>query len=413
MHTGLSIAWLVATLMAEPVGGEATAWTRFRGPNGAGVAQAADVPVVLEEQHERWRAQLPGSGHSSPVNWDDRLFVTSADEATGERFVTCLDRGSGNELWTQKSAAATHSTHQLNSLASPTPVVDAEHVYVAWGTPERITVKALDHDGGAVWEADLGPYSPGHGFGQSPCLHDGLLILPVEMGDGGFRIALHSATGEVAWRVACESGLHYATPCIRTTFGGDQLIFVNWEQGIVAVDPLTGAPLWSADVFDKSHVESSIGSPVLAGDLVIGVAGYLGHGYEAIAVAPSRDGDKVVWKLDRGAPLCTTPLVVDELVYFWADNGTATCVDAATGAVQWRERVGSNYYASPVCAGDSVYNVSTDGDLVVLAASRDYELRARNHLGEASHATPAVIGNRLYVRTFTQVLAFGEPDPAR
>jgi outer membrane protein assembly factor BamB len=198
---------------------------------------------------------------------------------------------------------------------------------------------------------------------------------------------------------------------VRTAAGGDELIFVNWEQGIVGVDPRTGQSRWGADVFDKSHVEASIGSPVLAGELVIGISGYLGHGYEAIAVDPGREGDKVVWKLDRGGPLCTTPLVVDDLVFFWSDSGVVTCVDAATGDVHWRERVGSNYYASPVCAGDAVYNISTDGELVVLAASRDYELLARNNLGEPSHATPAVAHNRMYVRTFNQLLCIGA-DPA-
>lgn len=409
MTSGLSISCLLLMLAADPARRDEVAWTRFRGPNGAGVAPVADVPTMLAKEHERWRVKLPGVGHSSPVIWEDRLFVTSADEATGQRFVTCLDRHSGTELWTKKSAAATHATHQLNSLASPTPAVDSERVYVAWGTPERITVKALDHDGAEIWDADLGPFTPGHGFGQSLCLHAGLLILPVEKGEGGFRVALHTSTGEIAWKVLCESGLHYATPCVRTTFGGDQLIFVNWEQGIVAVDPQSGGTLWAADVFDKSHVEASIGSPVLAGNLVIGVAGYLGHGYEAIAVDPGRDGDSVVWKLDRGAPLCTTPLVVDDLVYFWADNGAVTCVDASTGEVQWRERVGSNYYASPVCAGDAIYNVSTDGELVVLAARRNYELLARHNLGEASHATPAIGSDRMYVRTFTQLLCLGEP----
>lgn len=419
MQAGLILLWLTAALALEPsTDSDAAGWTRFRGPNGAGVNRSAEVPTVLADAHFLWRTKLPGIGHSSPVLWGDRLFVTSADEASGERFVTCLDGAAGNELWAQKFAAETHSTHKLNSLASPTPAVDADRIYVAWGTPERITVKALGHDGEGVWDADLGPYSAGHGFGQSLCVHDGLLVLPVEKGDGGFRVALKCDSGDVAWKVPSESGLHYATPCVRRAASGDELIFVNWEQGIVAVDPQTGESRWTADVFDKSHVESSIGSPVLAGNLVIGVSGWLGHGYEAIAVAPDRDGDKVVWKLDRGAPLCTTPLVVDDLVIFWADNGAVTCVDAATGEVHWRERVGSNYYASPVCAGNAVYNISTDGELVVLAASRDYELLARNDLGEPSHATPAIIGDRMYVRTFSQVMCIGEsgdgnPDDAR
>jgi outer membrane protein assembly factor BamB len=398
----------------EPqISADPLAWTRFRGPNGAGVNRTAAIPIVVSEENYLWRTKLPGIGHSSPVIWGDGLFVTSADETSGDRFVTCLDCRSGNELWTKKFAAAPHQTHQLNSLASPTPVVDSDRVYVAWGTPERITVRALSHNGEDAWDADLGPYSAGHGFGQSLCLHGDLIILPVEKGEGSFRIALQRDSGQVAWKIVCDSSLHYATPCVRSTNAGDELIFVNWEQGIVGVDPSTGDSRWAADVFDKGHIESSIASPVLARNFVIGVAGWLGHGYEAIAVDPGRTDDKVVWKLDRGAPLCTTPLVVEDLVFFWADNGAVTCVDAATGKVHWRERVGSNFYSSPICAGDAVYNISTDGELVVLAAKRDYELLARNNLGEASHATPAVAADRMYVRTVTQVLCIGAANPAR
>lgn len=399
----LAVALAGRTTMAS----QPTEWPRFRGPNGAGVHPAARVPIVWSDEEFRWRTALSGSGHSSPVVWGGRLFVTSGDESTGARSVQGLAADSGDVVWTRTFPAAPHTTHQLNSLASATPALDGDRVYVAWGTPERIDVVALTHAGDVAWQADLGPYAAGHGFGQSLCLHDGLVILPVERGEGSYRIALRSDSGEVAWKVDCESGLHYATPCVRRGVGGDELIFVNWEQGIAGVDPQTGRTIWSADVFDKGHWEASIASPVLWEDLVIGVAGYLGHGYEAIAVDPSRDEDRVIWKLDRGAPLCTTPLVVGDLIYFWADNGVVTCAEARTGAVQWRERVGGDFYASPVCAGNAVYNISREGEMVVLAADRRFELLARNPLGETSHATPAVVGDRMYVRTLTQILCVG------
>jgi outer membrane protein assembly factor BamB len=253
-----------------------------------------------------------------------------------------------------------------------------------------------------VWRTDLGPYHSGHGFGQSPIRYDDLLILPVEHQGESFRAALAATDGSKRWRVPCDSSLHYATPCIRTrSAGGDELIFVNWEQGISGVDPKSGETNWSADVFDKSHVESSISSPVLAGPLVIGVCGWLGHGYEAIAVDPDRQGEKVVWKLDRGAPLCTTPVVVGQYVCFWSDQGVVTCVDASTGEVFWRERVGGSYYSSPVSDGKRILNISTEGEAVILAAASEYRLLARNRLEEGTHATPAIAGSDLFLRTFT------------
>jgi outer membrane protein assembly factor BamB len=208
--------------------------------------------------------------------------------------------------------------------------------------------------------------------------------------------------GSVRWRVPCDSSLHYATPCVRPRVDGrDELIFVNWEQGISGVDPESGQVSWNADVFDKSHIESSISSPVLAGKLVIGVSGWLGHGYEAIAVDPDRPGDKTAWKLDRGAPLCTTPVVVGGLVCFWSDQGVVTCVDAGTGEEHWRERVGGSYYSSPISDGKRILNVSTEGEAVILEASSVYRLLARNRLDEGSHATPAIDGEDLFLRTFT------------
>jgi outer membrane protein assembly factor BamB len=407
----LLLLWLTsANSFAADDAPIAGGWTRFRGPNGAGVNRSARVPVTWNEVHVQWRTRLPGTGHSSPVVWEDQVFVTSAEEEQGRRIVSSVDAVSGAINWSRAFAAAPHATHQLNSLASASPAVNARHVFAVWGTPERITVAALSHGGEVAWETDVGPYPSGHGFGQSLCLHGAMVVLPVEKGDGGFRIALHQADGQPAWRAPCESSLHYATPCVRSADGKDELIFVNWEQGIVGVDPATGRTNWSADVFAKGHIESSIASPVLAGALVIGVAGWLGHGYEAVAVDPRRDGDKVVWKLDRGAPLCTTPLVVDDLVFFWADNGVVTCVDAATGSVHWRERVGGSFYSSPVCAGDAVFNSSSEGEMVVLAADRRYELLARNGLGELSHATPAVVGDRMYVRTLSQLICIADTN---
>ncbi|MBL8849814.1 MAG: PQQ-binding-like beta-propeller repeat protein [Planctomycetaceae bacterium] len=399
---GLFLSW-----GAPPDGADAAQWPRFRGPNGAGVTPESRIPITWKDENCLWRTDLPGHGHSSPVIWGDRLFVTCADERTGDRTIGALRLDRGDIEWTRTFPAASHATHELNSLASATPTADERHVYIAWGTPDEIKVVALRHDGEVAWESDLGPYIAGHGFGQSLVLHGERLVLPVEKGEGSFRAALRCDDGSVDWKVPCESALHYATPCVRSTTAGDELVFVNWEHGIAGVDPTTGQPNWAADVFDKEHIEASIASPVLAGNLVIGVSGYLGHGYEAVAVDPERKGDKVAWRLDRGAPLCTTPLVVNGLVIFWADNGVVTCVEAATGAVHWRERIGGNFYSSPIAAGNAIYNISTDGEMIVLAADRAFAELARNPLPEASHATPAVLGDRMYVRTFSQMLCIG------
>ena len=193
--------------------------------------------------------------------------------------------------------------------------------------------------------------------------------------------------------------------------GSEELVFTSWEQGITGIDPQTGKTNWAADVFDKSHVESSIGSPVIAGDLVLGVCGWLGHGNEVVAVRPSADGSgksNQVYRITRGAPLCTTPLVQGELLFLWSDNGIVSCADSATGKIHWTKRIGKMFYASPVCVGKRIYNIDVNGTVVVLAASQQYQLLGRTDLGEASHSTPAIVDGVMYLRTLSHVYALGQ-----
>jgi outer membrane protein assembly factor BamB len=227
-------------------------------------------------------------------------------------------------------------------------------------------------------------------------------------------VALDRRTGSIHWRVARRSRSTWATPCLFAPSGGPtQLICVSYEHGISALDPGTGKTLWEADVFDKGHIESTIASPVVVDDLVIGSSGWLAVRQEIVTVRHgTRDGVQVADRLyciDRSAPLCTTPLVVGDLLFLWADNGVVTCADVRSGQVHYRQRVGGTYYASPIAVGGSVYNVSAAGEVVVLAAEREYKPQGRVALGEPSHSTPAVSGGVLYLRTFSRLFSLGGP----
>jgi outer membrane protein assembly factor BamB len=409
------LVMVVLVLLVTPVV-VSQEWSRFRGPNGSGVSPSADLPAKWKPGDYSWKQSLPGRGHSSPVLWGNRLCLTSGKEETGQRFVTCLESRTGKVLWQRAFAAEPHRKHNLNSYASATPVVDGQHLYVSWGTPEKVTMLALNHQGKTVWQRDLGPYQGGHGYGVSPVRTGKVLVLPNDQAGKSSLIGLDAVTGRTLWDIQRESKSAYATPCVfQGADGAKELIFTNWEQGITAIDPQTGKVNWAADVFDKSHVESSIGSPVLAGNLVLGVCGWLGHGNEVVAVRPPVDRTgkaAVAYRITRGAPLCTTPLVRDELLFLWSDNGIVSCADSATGKLYWTKRIGKMFYASPICVGKRIYNVDVDGTVVVLAASKQYELLSRNDLGEASHSTPAVAEGVIYFRTLSQVLALGQ-GPAR
>ena len=164
-------------------------WPRFRGPNGAGESEAATIPVTWTAQDYKWRVTLPGTGHSSPVVWGNRVYVTSTHEDDATRIITCLDAADGKTVWEQSFPSKTHRKNAATSYASATPPVDAERIYLPWTTPEAYTVVALDRTSGKeVWRRDLGPFVAQHGFGASPILFDGKLIVPNDQDEKSFVV---------------------------------------------------------------------------------------------------------------------------------------------------------------------------------------------------------------------------------
>jgi outer membrane protein assembly factor BamB len=412
MHPGrLFLAGsLVLTTLTVPADGQE--WTRFRGPNGSGVSPATTVPVRWTEKDYHWKVRLPGTGHSSPVLWGERIFVTAGEEDSGRRLVLCLHAGDGRSLWSGPFPGARHGKHPDNSFASATPVVDERHVYVCWGSPRDFLVAALDHGGQEVWRTDLGPYKAGHGFGASPIVHGDLVIVPGDQDGSSALFGLDRGTGKLRWKVPRKSRATYTTPCVYQPAGRPaEIVCTSYEHGFSGIDPKTGRTNWELDVFNKAHTETSIGSPVVADDLVIGTSGYLGVRQEVVAVRPASPGSgdkaKEVYRIDRSVPLCTTPLVQGDLLFLWGDEGIVTCADVRTGKVHWRRRVHGSYYGSPVCVHGCLYAVSREGDMMVLAAAREFKLLARNRLGEGSHSTPAVAGGRMYIRTFSHLFSVG------
>jgi outer membrane protein assembly factor BamB len=386
-------------------------WSRFRGPNGTGVSPT-EVPVRWTEENCLWKTRLAGVGHSSPVVWNAHLFLTSGDEKTGQRVVECIRAEDGKVVWTYTLAGETHRKHRDNSYASATPAVDDRHVYVCWGSPDEYLVQALTHQGKEVWRIDLGPYRSGHGFGASPIVAGNVVIVPNDQGGTSSIVALDRMTGKQVWKVPRKSKAAYITPCLLEGKGSTspEVILTSWEHGITAIDVKTGKVTWEADAFAKGHVETPIGSPIVSGGVILATCGWLGVRQEVLAIQPPRSEQakpRVVYTLDRHAPLCTTPLVHGELLFLWSDRGIVTCADVETGEIHWQQRVRGSFYSSPIAAGKYLYNVSRQGDVIVLEAGREFKQVASNPVGEGSHSTPALAHGRMYVRTFTHLLAIG------
>jgi outer membrane protein assembly factor BamB len=402
----VALVWAGAASYAAPAS-DVPQWPRLRGPNGAGASDATTIPAQWTEKDYNWKVALSGGGHSSPVIWGDRIFVTSGLSESGKRIIQCLKTADGGTIWKREYDSTTCPMNDLNSYATVTPAVDRDYLYVTWAVPAKYAVVALDHDGREVWQRDLGPFAGQHGHGASPIVYEDLVIVPNDQDGKSFIVALDRRTGQTRWQVDRHSGrAAYATPCVyEPEPGRAELIFTSSSDGITSLDPQTGKMKW--EVFN-AFPKRVVSSPVIAGNLVLGQCGEGGSGMHVIAVRPVGSGPpETAWKVERSAPYVPMPLVRGDLVFLWSDTGTVTCVRAATGKEVWREKVGGNYYASPVCVGDRLYNVSTKGEVVALAAAEKYELLGRSPLGEKSHATPAVAGGRMYLRTWSHLISIG------
>jgi outer membrane protein assembly factor BamB len=399
---------LAATPMAR-----AQEWTRFRGPNGSGIGAATAIPLQWTDKDFSWRIDLPGIGHSSPVLWGDRLFLTAGESKTGRRLVLCVDATDGKVLWKQEYDAKPYKMHLRNSVATATPAVDAERVYVCWATPAECVVQALDHTGKKVWQVDLGRYPSQHGFGISPILHDGTLFVYYQPDGDGALVALDARSGDVRWKLPRQGkNATYATPCVYQPAGRPaEIILTNWQHGITGVDAKNGKVSWELSVFDTDKPERAIVSPVLAGDLVIGTSGFITAQKHLVAVRPgdARKGEtpREVWRIEKFVSQMPTPLVKNDRMFLLSEQGIASWVRTDTGKVLWSERIPGTYAASPVCIGEQLYCTATDGKVVVLAAADAFKELARSELGEATQSTPAVASGRIFFRTEKHLLAIG------
>lgn len=389
--------------------GRAQEWTRFRGPNGSGLSEAKTIPATWSEKDFNWRIALPGAGHSSPVLWGEKVFVTSCDEKSGKFFVLCFNATDGSKLWQKEFPLTTFQKNNRNTFASSTPTVDAERVYVCRTDPSHNTLLALDHAGKMIWERDLGPFAARHGSGTSPMVCDGLVVLANEQDGDSFLIAVDARTGEVRWKTPRRSGdAAYSTPCVFQPNGAKStLIFNSSAHGISAVAPESGKVVWEfAAAFDQRCVSS----PVIAGELVLGSCGSGGGGNYIVAVRPGdASGAKPAraYEVRKSAPYVPTSVCVGEWLYLWSDGGIVSRVRAATGEVQWSERVGGNYFSSPVCVAGRLFGISTGGEVVVVAAGEKFELLARNALNETTQSTPAVAGGRMFIHTSRHLVSVG------
>ena len=382
-------------------------WPQFRGPAGDGISDAINVPIEWSAtEHVAWKQPIPGVGWSSPVLSKGKLYLTTAVEHDKDPVslrTLCIDERDGKILWDievlKPAASVAEQKHTKNSVASPTPIVDGDRIYVHFG---HMGTAALDLDGKGLWRQTDLTYRPQHGNGGSPVLADGALVFSCDGLKDPFVAAIEASSGDIRWRTPrntnAKKTFSFSTPTVITVDGVRQI--VSPGSGFVgAYDPKDGREIWRVRYGEGYSV---VPCPVFTHGLLFVASGYERPVLSAIDPKGAQ-GDvtekNIVWSHEKGAPLTPSVLVVGDELYFVSDNGVATCLDAESGKVNWTKRLGGDFSASPVLAEGRIYFQNEAGVTTVVKADKTFESLATNDLGERTLASPAVTDNAIFLRT--------------
>ncbi len=367
-------------------------WPAFRGPGGTGVSHYDTAPVSWDGETMsgiRWKTPVPRDGNSSPVVWDDRVFITGGDEQVRE--VYCFSLQNGRLLWrheVQIPSVTSGSEPMVDTetgYAAPTAACDGRRVFAIFPTGELI---CLDLEGRKVWAQNLGVPENHYGHSSSLITHEGILYVQFDHAEGRL-MALEGRTGEMLWENKRDR-LSWASPICVNTGTRQELVVVD-NAKVSSFDPETGSLLWSHDC-----MYGEVGpSPAYADGVV-----YVTTEYSPVAAiqTPSGDSSRILWRWDGDLPATASPVATQNHLFLATAGGTVSCVSADSGKTVWYKDFSEGFYASPVIAGSSVYAIDRAGVMRIFQAGAEYREIGNPKLGEACVATPAVIDGILVVR---------------
>ncbi|HEV3439219.1 MAG TPA: PQQ-binding-like beta-propeller repeat protein [Gemmata sp.] len=409
-------------------------WPQFRGVDATGVADGQDPPLIWNVKagtNINWKTAIPGLGHSCPVIWGDRVFLTTAiggnteiktgnygdpssvmDDTKLAFQVICLDRLTGKILWTKTAFEGVPKIkrHLKGSHANCTPATDGKRLVACFGSEG---LYCYDFDGKLIWKRDLGTIDSSFtleqqyewGFAASPVLHEDRVILQCDLSKDSFIAAYSLADGSQLWTTPRDEIPSWSSPTVWRNAKRVEIV-TNASQYARGYDPATGKELWRLD--KKS--EATVPTPVLTPELAFVVSG--NRPIQPIfAIKPGATGDitmkmgetanaGIAWGKLRGGPYMPTPIVYQKYLYTIGNSGMVTCYEAATGKEEYKERVGgTSYTASPVAADGRLYFTSEQGEVRVVKAGPEFALLAVNKMDETCMATPAICGGALFIRT--------------
>ena len=419
-------------------------WPQFRGPAARGVADGRTLPEtwnVAEGTNVKWKTAIPGLAHSSPVIWDDAIFVTTSisgvedpylkvglygnidpvEDDTKHKFVVYrVDAASGEIVWerTAFEGVPKIKRHQKSSHANPTPATDGKHVIALFGSEGMY---AYDMDGKLLWKKDLGVLDSGFfqvptaqwGFGSSPIIHDGRVIVQADVQESSFLAAFDVKAGKELWRTDRKDVPTWSTPTVHAD-GSRSQVLVNGYKHLGGYDLKDGKELWRM----RGTGDIPIPTPYVVDGLVFFTSAH-GGGSPIYAVRTAASGDislgddelaneQVAWSHPRGGSYMPTTLVYGDLLYVLRDNGVLGAYDIKTGERRYEHRLGNGsggFTASVVAGDDKIYFTAELGEVYVVKPGPEFELLATNEMDEICMATPAIARGTLYYRTRGHLVA--------
>lgn len=376
----------------------ATDWPAWRGPTRDGLAAPGQSPPIQwsETENVLWKVPLPGRGHSSPTVVGERIYLATADPVTKSQSVLCLDRKSGKLLWQSEvhAANAESGKHGNSSAASSTVACDGERLFINFLNAGAVHTSALDLTGKVLWQRKVCDFVAHQGFASSPVLHAALVLVAADHRGGGVIAALDQKTGAPVWSEARPKLPNYTTPAIVQAGGRTQMVLAGCNL-LTSLDPLTGKKLWEVAGSTEECVVTMVTD---------GVRVFAGGGYpKNHTVAVLADGSGTVAWQNTARVYVPSMIVQAGHLYAVMDAGVAACWKSDTGEELWKERLGGDFFASPVRVDDRIYASNVSGKTFVFTATpKSFQLLAQNQLGEEAYASPVICGSRIYLRVATK-----------
>lgn len=376
-------------------------WPGWRGPTGDGIAAAGQNPPTQWSERENvlWKTQVPGRGHSSPTVVGDHIYMATSDTARGSQSILCFDRQNGKLLWQTEvhKTGAESGKHSHANPASSTVACDGERLYINFLNSGAVHTSALDRNGKVVWQRKVCDYVTHQGFGSSPMIYEGLVLVSADHRGGGVIAGLDRKTGKIVWNVPRPKIANYTSPAILQAGGRMQMVMSGCNL-LTSLDPATGNKIWELE----GSTEETVTSAVTDGTRVFMSGGYPRN--HTVAVMADGSG-KIAW---QNSTRVYVPSKIAKAGHLYAtlDSGIAVCWKSDTGEELWKERLGGDFFASPVMVGDRIYASNIAGKMYVFEATPSkFKLLAQNQLGDEAYASPSICGDRIYLR----VAKKGEP----